>query len=63
MLPEDYDLFIIHYPQPAALRHFKKSSSRCKWIWRCHIDSSQPNRAMWDSCTPTFRNTMLLSLP
>jgi trehalose synthase len=63
MLPEDYDLFIVHDPQPAALRHFKKSPNRSKWIWRCHIDSSQPNRAMWDSCTPTFRNTMLLSLP
>lgn len=52
MLPEDYDLFIVHDPQPAALRHFKKSPPRCKWIWRCHIDSSQPNREVWEFLHP-----------
>lgn len=52
MLPEDYDLFIVHDPQPAALRHFKNSSSGCKWIWRCHIDSSEPNQEVWQFLRP-----------
>lgn len=52
MLPEDYDLFIVHDPQPAALRHFKTSSSRRKWIWRCHIDSSEPNQEVWEFLHP-----------
>jgi trehalose synthase len=52
MLPDDYDLFIIHDPQPAALRHFKENSSRCKWIWRCHIDSSEPHQEVWEFLHP-----------
>jgi trehalose synthase len=52
MLPEDYDLYIIHDPQPAALRHFKTSASRSKWIWRCHIDSSEPNQQVWEFLRP-----------
>jgi trehalose synthase len=52
MLPEDYDLYIIHDPQPAALRHFKTSGSRSKWIWRCHIDSSEPNQEVWEFLHP-----------
>lgn len=56
MLPDDYDVFIVHDPQPAALRHFKKSDSRRKWIWRCHIDSSQPNREIWEFLRPYIQD-------
>jgi len=36
----------VHDPQPAALlRHFPQR--RGKWIWRCHIDASRPNRPVW----------------
>ncbi len=52
MLPDDYDVFVIHDPQPAALRHFKSSPLRSKWIWRCHIDSSQPNHEVWEFLHP-----------
>lgn len=47
MLPDDYDVYIVHDPQPAAIRHFKNSSTQ-KWIWRCHIDSSNPNSEVWE---------------
>jgi trehalose synthase len=47
MLPDDYDVFIMHDPQPAAIRHFKNAANRRKWIWRCHIDSSVPNGEVW----------------
>jgi trehalose synthase len=52
MLPEDYDVFIVHDPQPAALRHFAKANHGRKWIWRCHIDSSQPNQQVWGFLHP-----------
>ena len=51
MLPDDYDVFVVHDPQPAAIRHFKNSSNR-KWIWRCHIDSSAPNSEVWEFLRP-----------
>src|ERR671938_1972162 len=41
-LEDDYDFVIVHDPQPAAvIEHFPDSSAR--WIWRCHIDLSEPN--------------------
>jgi trehalose synthase len=41
----DHDYVIIHDPQPLPLiRHFKK---RQPWIWRCHIDLSNPNPEVW----------------
>jgi len=42
----DADIVFIHDPQPAPL--FKSFPNRKgKWIWRCHIDVSHPNRATW----------------
>jgi len=47
----NYDVFIINDPQPAALRHF--SDDRCsKWIWRCHIDTSEPDPGAWAFLRP-----------
>ncbi len=41
----DADAVIIHDPQPAPLIHFKKTGL---WIWRCHIDLSNPQIHVWD---------------
>ncbi len=41
LLETDYDVIVVHDPQPAAVRHF--SRARARWIWRCHIDTSAPN--------------------
>lgn len=38
------DLVMIHDPQPAALIEHRKDG---KWIWRCHLDLSQPQRRAW----------------
>lgn len=51
MLDGDYDVYVVHDPQPAAVRHFAKRNSD-KWIWRCHIDSSEPNRDVWQLLRP-----------
>lgn len=38
------DIVFVHDPQPIALVR-KKSGN--KWIWRCHIDVSNPNQKVW----------------
>ncbi len=39
------DIVFIHDPQPIAL--IKKKVGN-KWIWRCHIDVSDPNSRVWE---------------
>ncbi len=46
---DDVDAALIHDPQPAPLIEFKKSG---RWIWRCHIDVSNP---MKEVCNHLFR--------
>ena len=41
------DLIVIHDPQPAALIKWRNKRKN-KWVWRCHIDMSHPNRQVWD---------------
>ena len=50
-MDRNYDVFIVNDPQPAALRHFS-DEARAKWIWRCHIDSSEPNEETWQFLRP-----------
>lgn len=38
------DIVFVHDPQPVALVQRKNQN---KWIWRCHIDVSSPNRELW----------------
>ncbi len=47
----NYDAFIVNDPQPAALRHYLPQS-KAKWVWRCHVDSSQPDRTVWNFLRP-----------
>ncbi len=51
LLPDAYDVCIVHDPQPLALRHFR-SNGRTRWIWRCHVDSSTPNPGIWAFLKP-----------
>ncbi|MDF1543667.1 MAG: glycosyltransferase [bacterium] len=44
---EEADYVIIHDPQPARLLQLCPNR-KGKWIWRCHIDVSQPNRQVWN---------------
>jgi trehalose synthase len=41
-LEGDWDVIIVHDPQPAGLRMNAPDRAR-QWIWRCHIDLSAPN--------------------
>ncbi len=44
---EEADFVIIHDPQPARLLELCPNR-KGKWIWRCHIDVSHPNRQVWN---------------
>ena len=42
---ERHDFVIIHDPQPLPMiTHYE---TRGTWIWRCHVDLSNPNKELW----------------
>jgi trehalose synthase len=43
-LASDWDVCIVHDPQPAAVASLVGGKAR-HWVWRCHIDLSTPNQA------------------
>jgi trehalose synthase len=43
-LQGEWDTIIVHDPQPIGLKRGAQAKSR-NWIWRCHIDLSEPNPA------------------
>jgi len=45
--PDEYDIVVIHDPQPVGLPAFADFGN-CKLVWRCHIDTSSPNEAFWN---------------
>jgi trehalose synthase len=46
----DHDRVIVHDPQPLPLvNHYQKKGP---WIWRCHIDLTNPNRELWNYLAP-----------
>jgi len=50
-LSGDWDVCLIHDPQPAAMHRLVPEKAR-GWIWRCHIDVSTPNPATMDRLKP-----------
>src|SRR5438094_2713808 len=45
----DHDFVVVHDPQPLPLiTHYRKHGP---WIWRCHIDLSQPHPELWGYLT------------
>lgn len=50
-LDSNFDVFIVNDPQPLPIRHYC-NNSKAKWIWRCHIDSSEPDEKTWQSLRP-----------
>jgi len=46
------DFIVIHDPQPLFLiHHYRKT---CPWIWRCHLDLTQPESSIWDYLKETI---------
>jgi trehalose synthase len=50
-LEGEWDVIIVHDPQPAALKQAVPDRGR-RWIWRCHIDLSTPNPSTIDRMLP-----------
>jgi trehalose synthase len=41
----DHDLVVVHDPQPLPMiRHYAK---KAPWVWRCHVDMTEPNPDLW----------------
>jgi trehalose synthase len=47
----DSEFVVIHDPQPVALVA-GRDQGNSRWIWRCHIDLSRPNKRVWDFIAP-----------
>jgi trehalose synthase len=46
----DHDRVIIHDPQPLPMiNHYQKKGP---WIWRCHLDLTNPNGELWEYLLP-----------
>ena len=59
---DNHNFVIIHDPQPLPMiHHYKKQGP---WIWRCHVDLTNPNRQLWDYLRPTIEkyDAVILSL-
>ncbi len=56
-----HDCIIIHDPQPLPMIKFYKKAQ--PWVWRCHVDFSNPDKTLWDFLSPFILryDLMLLS--
>jgi trehalose synthase len=50
-LQGEWDVVIVHDPQPIGLRRGAREKGR-HWVWRCHIDLSTPNPAPIERLLP-----------
>lgn len=41
------DVVFVHDPQPIYLPEFTPTNQVQRWVWRCHIDASRPDRRVW----------------
>ena len=48
---EEYDFVFVHDPQPAAMLP-ARGKGGARWVWRCHIDTSDPNPDVWAFLRP-----------
>jgi len=59
----DHDMVIVHDPQPLPL--IQHSRKKAPWVWRCHVDLSNPHQEVWDYLAPLVEryDAVVLSLP
>jgi len=57
-----HDLVIVHDPQPLPLIKFFRK--RGPWIWRCHVDLTNPHPELWNYLAPFVEmyDAVILSL-
>lgn len=47
MLEEEHDLIFTHGPIPEF-----HGRGDARWVWRCHVDTSQPHPGPWEFSSP-----------
>lgn len=55
------DVVFVHDPQPIFLPQFTPKGQVGRWVWRCHIDASRPDRAVWrylERAIPNYHATI-----
>src|SRR5262249_12352018 len=60
-LDVEADTVFIHDPQPIFLPLFTPKGKVGRWIWRCHIDASRPDRSVWkylERAIPSYQATI-----
>jgi trehalose synthase len=50
-LEDEFDFVIVHDPQPAGIVEHARAVGK-HWIWRCHIDLSEPNLEVLEFLRP-----------
>jgi len=51
LLDGGHDYVVLHDPQPAGLLSVH-GRGESRWVWRCHIDTSEPNADAWRFLRP-----------
>jgi trehalose synthase len=47
---DSHNIVIVHDPQPLPIiTHYKKNGP---WIWRCHVDLTNPDKELWNYLVP-----------
>ncbi len=51
LLTEEFDVIVVHDPQPAAIRSFVSDAARrdTRWVFRSHLDLSDAEPAAWQA--------------
>ena len=49
LMTEDFDVVVVHDPQPAGIRSFVEEArrSRTRWVMYCHLDISSAQEEVW----------------
>jgi trehalose synthase len=47
----DEEMVVIHDPQPVGLIRSREKTP-ASWVWRCHIDLSNPDKRVWEFLRP-----------
>ncbi|MEW5945043.1 MAG: glycosyl transferase family 1, partial [bacterium] len=48
MFDREADCYFIHDPQPVGLIARKNGRNGSRWVWRCHVDVSNPDPKVWE---------------
>ena len=59
----EYDVVVVHDPQPLPIIHHCRHI--CPWVWRCHVDLTRPNPEVWEYLRMFIDDydAVILSLP